>query len=369
MSLTAPPLNAYLFHGTVIAAHQESRLVDVEWQETGVIKRQVAVVQDTGAYSFPSLGETGLVVGSDHLHYYYLGKLEFNYAGRYNGEVVNPATGLKWPLLLVDAGEVCLSHIARGTHLLFSNTGNFTLQSFIQDGIQYIAEKAGEPIRWLKLASKAISISSNTSYLNIGAVIRSFPVVGTGIVRDLTRTKPAQEILAKVTTIVGLLPIDKAFLHLGDIFIEPVVNGMAAVPKLHTEIVADLGVPAPLRAVLAACNELAGGTEVASIKLDTVGNISVNSTLAGGTFVNSDTQIVLNALAVLLGGNAATAIEPAVKGLTFNALLATFLGAVALGTAVNTPADVITYCKAIGAAAGTLVAALPTTLSMKVRIA
>jgi hypothetical protein len=305
VGLPAPSLNAYLFHAEVIAAYPDARLVDIKWLNMGVNKRSVYVVQDSGVYSFPKVGEVGLVIGSDESKYYYLGKIEVGYQRRRDGEELNPDTGGKWALRLIKAGEVYLSNVSKGVGLLMSNAGNFSLLTQIQDGIKYVADAAGEPLRWLTVAAKAVTVTSDTSYINVGAVIRAIPVLGNKIVRDLSKTKAAQEILAKVTNIVGFFPLDKALLHLGDIFVEPITNGMAAIPKPHTEIGA-IGLATALRAILVAFNDF--GIEAASVKLDNMGNVSINANLTGKAFV-------IGALGTHLGGTLeATQTHPAVVG-------------------------------------------------------
>ena len=412
MSLKPQPLNANLFYGKVIATYPEARVIDVKWPNLDVIKRSVVVVQGSENYSFPKVDEVGLVIGNDVERYYYLGKIEFAYNRRLAGEDKDPATGKKWPLSLIDAGEVYLLNILTGVGLRFSNSGDFSLKNR-RDGLKYILEKAGNPLRWLTLAAKAVTLSSKTTELNVGAVIRSVPVLGNAIIKGVVdKTKAAQEFLVKVTQIVGVAQVDKARLHLGDILVEPVASAMGAIPKLHTEIASLGGVPAPLRANLAVCNEALAGVEIASVKMDQTGNLSINATAVGGTgsvFIHGDTQVVMggpltakvdiNALNILLGSLTTTQVDinalnallsgsliaqvnaplvflgcaspdvsqPMVKGSNLAILLAAFLGACATSpTPIANPADLLTWGNKVQASAIALLPDLTSLLSTKV---
>jgi hypothetical protein len=131
--------------------------------------------------------------------------------------------------------------------------------------------------------------------MKLGAVVRNLPVQGAQIILDQTKIKAAQEILAKVTKIVGVVPLDMAKLHLGDIFYEPIPNANAAIPIVHTEM-GLTGAAASLRAVLAACNS--AGLESASIKIDNLGNMSINAILPGTGMI-----VISGDTATCIGGN------------------------------------------------------------------
>lgn len=305
MSLLAPPLNAYLFQAEVVAAYPDARVIDVKWIDLSIIKRAVRVVQPSDSYSFPSIGEAGLVIGSETTAFYYLGKIEFGYVKKLDPTVINPATKQPWYVQAVDAGETLISNVMNGVKFFIGNTGNFSLRA-LRDGIEYTQDRAGEPLRWLQLTAKAILASTQTTEVNIGAVIRAIIGLGSKIVLDAPDiTTAAQEFRAIVYD--SLTAKEKVRLHLGSIFDEPILSNTAPIPTLHTEA-GPPGLAARVRALLRVCNKL--GLELASIKMDEFGNVSINAPLpgTGNLAINAGTRIAV-------GGDVVSTIEPAVQGI------------------------------------------------------
>jgi hypothetical protein len=283
----------------VINTYPEQRLVDVLFTSTDTIKYSLQVVQDSGTYSFPRKDEIGLCIGSDTGSYYYLGKLEFDYARKLSKEVTIPNTKRSWPVKKIKEGEAYISNVLNGLGLRLSNSGNFSLTGLNSDGIEYMYSKMGEPFRWLKHTAKSILLGNITSSLSLGAVIRSIPVQGDKIVRSLVDpTKAAQEFLVNITRIIGVLPRTVVKLQLAEIVTEPVADPAVPVPELNTGVAG-----APLRAVLSVSDD-AGAAELAYLKVDNTGGIELKGTPA----------IVADALLMYLGTTFGNVSEPAVKG-------------------------------------------------------
>jgi hypothetical protein len=183
--------------------------------------------------------------------------------------------------------------------------------------------------------------------------------LGNAIIKGvIDKTKAAQEILARVTNIVGVAQIDRAKLHLGDILIEPVANPMGAIPVLHTEA-GVAGAAAALQALLAVFNP--AGIETASVKMDNLGNLSVNANLPGTG------MLVINGVQIYIGCTPPDVTQPMVKGTALSSLLTAFLTACAAPPIPPvTPADVLAWVLAIRTAATAALGSLPTTLSTKV---
>ena len=306
MALKPQPAQLNVFYGRVIATYPDARVIDVKWPNVNVIKRSVIVVQDSSNYSFPLVGEIGLVIGNDVERYYYLGKIEFGYSQQLEAQSNGPAAGNSWALSLIEAGEVQLLNLLTGAALYLSNSGDFSLKNQLMDGLSYIREKTGNPFRWLTLAAKTVTLTSSTTSLTVGAVIRNIPVLGNTIIKGVTdKTKAAQEFLAKVTNIVGPAQINRAKLHLGDILIEPVASSLGAIPVLHTEA-GVAGAAAALQALLAVFNPV--GIETASVKMDNLGNLSVNANLPGTG------MLVINGVQIYIGCTPLDMSQPMVKG-------------------------------------------------------
>jgi hypothetical protein len=300
MPLIPAPLEVYLFHAKVLNTYPEVRLIDVQFIDTDTVQTAVRVVQDSSTFSFPRKDEVGLCIGSDPQGYYYLGKIDFGYAKQLNKKVTIPNTNRFWPIKKVKDGETYISHMLNGIGLLFSNSGNFALTAFNQDGIKYIYSKIGEPFRWLKGTAKSILLSSITSNLSLGAVIRAIPVQGDKIVRSLIDpTKAAQEFLVSVTRIIGIVPKTIVKLHLGEILTEPVIDPSTPIPEFNVGMIP----PSPLRAKLVVSDD-AGATELAYLRIDNAGGVELKGTLG----------MVVNALQVFIGTNHMNVSEPAVKG-------------------------------------------------------
>jgi hypothetical protein len=293
MPLPPAPLKAHLFHGKVIAARPEERLVDVEWYDAEVKKQNVIVVTDTSNYAFPRVNEVGLVLGDDIGGYYWLGKIDFGYSRKLAGDI-NTETGRKWPVRKINPGESYITNLLQGIGLFLGNSGNFSLLSQFQDGVKYIAKKSGAAFRKLLLSSKSIISTASSVQLNLGSVIRKLPVTGESIITNETGLQSAQEFLAVVKKIVGVTSVESVKLHLGDILTEP-VTAQIGVPQVSTTT------GQFIRALLSVFDPT-GQTELASLKMDIAGNIEITGTPTA----------IFDALLVYIGGNAAAATHQAV---------------------------------------------------------
>jgi len=326
------------FPARVVSVFSEDRLIDVEYIEGKAKKSSIQVVCADGSYSMPRVGDVGLVIG-DETGFYYLGRLDYGYRRKLSTGLsddkkeLNQTTGKPWNVKLVEGGVTYLSNIISGAGLLLPDTGNIKLLSLFGDGLSYMSSSAGKPFRWLKLIGKTITatVSGGIVQLSVGQVVRKLPT-GDSVINDETGLVTAKEVLAvvrKLATAAGPA-VDQAKLHLGNIFVEPMVADKG-IPEFHTEI-GVAGAAAALRAVLAVFN--AAGIEVGSVKIDKMGNMSINTPAPGTGLlsITALTKIAINSLLVHLGTTQdVPATEPGVLGLQLQLWLSTHTHATGTG--------------------------------------
>ena len=291
--IQTPELNAALFRAKVLSVDAENRTVDVIRVNVDAKYTRVMIMSSAGNYSMPDVGDVGLVIG-DVTSMYWLGRLDFGYKKHLAG-AINPKTGKKWGVRLIDAGAVQLVNLATRVGLYFSNSADFSLTNDFSDGIKYIKEKSGAPLRWLKLLGRSVSIEGANVFVNAGTVMRN--IIGTGFsaVNDMTGAALAKEFSVFVKKPVGPAETDAARLQMGDVLQEPVAAAQAGVPEVG-------GIPGGFLRVLLA-GFTAAGIIGGALKIDNLGNAEL-STLLG--------NILINGISIHIGGFPST--HPAVLG-------------------------------------------------------
>lgn len=286
------PLYTNLFRAKIISVTPEERLVDVAIVNDGTKYSRVMVMSNAGNYSMPNVGDVGLVMG-DITSMYWLGRLDFAYKKKLDGDV-NKDTGKKWPVRLIDGGATYITNLMKNISLYMSNSEDFSLLNSLQEGIKYIRNKSGSPLRWLQLLGRSTTISGSNCTLNVGTALRSIPPTGYSAVNDETGVSLAKEIFAYVRTLVGVVPLPMARLHLGNVLQEPVASAQAGVP----EVGAFGGF---LRVLLGGYNTI--GLPAGALKIDQSGNIDLVSIFG---------QLLLNGITIHIGGF--PSLHPAVFG-------------------------------------------------------
>jgi hypothetical protein len=266
-------LKAYL--AEITATDPENRLVNVKWLGLAEGKEGVTVLAPVGNYSFPKVGDRGVVIQIGTFDIF-IGKIEYNYVKQIAGDVKDALTKSVLLAKKVLDGEVFLSNLPQRAWLYISNTGGFSLMNGLGDGLRYFASN-----RLLRLGGMALRADTFSAITKIGAVFRNLPSQGNTVIPSDVVTIPAVE---------GLIDL--------------VVNGLR-LARLHIgHIKNSLGVDelgswgARLRALIEVCNP--AGTPLAVFKIDEIGNIEIAST---------STAVMLNGMPVagiLLGGLAAS---------------------------------------------------------------
>lgn len=290
-------ISRYLFEGRVIAAYEEKRTVDVMWLSADTKKYDIPVVMNPGNYAFPNIGDVGLVIGDD-TGYYFLGRIDFGYNSLVNDGIKDQRTNATiHPYRLIPTGAVYISNILKSIGLHLSNSGGFSLMNSALDGLKYLKNKSGIPIRWLQLAGRTVSMAASGSMFRFGTVVRSVPVQGDYPINDETGSQAAQELLAVIRRVVALAPVNLVRFHLGNILQEPVTNATVGIPEMSTNT------GTPLRAVLEV-NSDAGTPTLAALKFDQLGNVELTGTPA----------MILEAIQIFIGAGYLNVAEPAVLG-------------------------------------------------------
>ena len=284
----------FIFKAKVISVNPDDRLINVEWLNGKKPVFNVRVVTGSGDFSFPEMGDIGLVIG-DEVTYYYLGKIDTQYRSKLKGEVKNKA-GDTLKGKIITNGEAALANIAKGIWLTLGNSENFSLVNGLQEGIKFVKFIGLVPVRLMKVMAQTVSLLASGQVLNVGTVTRVITGQGAQIITDpQIPTQGALEVLAEVRNLAGLR---QSKLHLGNIFIEPIINQTTPIEERTT-----LGLQA-LRAFLGVFDPT-GVAPLASVKMDQLGNIEIVGT----------PQVMLDAVQIIIGGvSAATMAEPAVKG-------------------------------------------------------
>jgi hypothetical protein len=300
MTIGKKSLDAELAPAKVIATYPQERTVDVEMANFQARKSGVIVVNNPGNYSFPAVGDMGLVIGQDTTGYYWIGKIEYGFARKISGET-DPATGRKYPLREVADGEAYISNPKNGTGLMLSSSGGFSLLAYIQDGISYIGNKLGTPLRMLQAKARTFQATATNVLLNLGVVVRSIPPTGDSPISYAGQA--ATEFLVKVQKVIGVVAQTVVKFQLGDIMAEPAAS-TTGIPEQST---ATGGL---LKAVLLV-NDDAGATELGALRIDNLGGVEIKGTLA----------IIQDATAIYIGTVLGDLSQPAVKGMDLMAWL------------------------------------------------
>lgn len=296
MGLLPEPINARFFRAKIISVDGENRTVDVKVLNDETKYTKVMVLSEAGNYSMPRTGDIGLIIG-DVTSMYWLGRLDFGYKKKLDDKLAgkkDPNTGKKWTGVLIDEGVTYITNLLQNINLNLSNSGDFSLTNALQEGIMYVRNKSGKPLRWLQLLGRSISIYGANVSMNIGTVVRSIPPFGYSTVNDETGTAPAKEIYGQVTNTVGVVPLAMAKIKLGNVLQDPVTNAQVGVPELGA-------FGGFLRVLLGAHN--AAGLPAGALKIDQSGNIDIVSLFG---------QLLLNGITIHIGGLPST--HPAVFG-------------------------------------------------------
>ena len=328
-------MDDFLFEAQVTAVFPESRTLSAKWlkaSEHDIFN--VSMLMSPGNFSFPMVGEIVLVVGGP-ANYYCLGKIDSQYKvklGLVSTEDGNTATvklsdgteiGDDLTAKKVNGGETVIGNLAKGIWLSLSNSRNFSLIGGINEGIKYIYNAGQTTIRTLQLLGQTIVHDGSGQVTTLGSVMRFFPGVGNFIAKNPLTQQGAVE--ATTTIYDAATAVAKATLKLGDIFIEPIPSQDGGVLQPHTEIgIAGAAPTATLGAVLAAFN--ATGIEIGSVKIDKLGNISINTPLPGSGLlsITAGVKLAVDAPLVNLGTTQdIPATEPAVLGTALLTWLAT----------------------------------------------
>ena len=349
-------LAAFLFEARVTAVFPEERVINATWLKAS--DHQIfnaRVIMSPGNFSFPQKGDIVLVIGGPP-GYYCIGKIDNQYKikigeGQPDKEG-NPAVvklgdgteiGDKIKAKKVHGGETVLGNLAKGIWLSLSNSRNFSLIGGVNEGIKYIYSAGQATIRTLQLLGQTIINDASGQITTLGAVMRFFPGVGNFIAKNPQTQQGAVE--ATTTIYDTITTIAKATFKLGDIFQnEPIPNQDGGILQPHTEAGAS-GSASWLNALLAVMNAV--GIEVSSVKMDAVGNISINATVVGTgkVIINAGTNThVLSTAGTYIGGTAdIPPTEPMVLGQKLYDWLANHKHPTGTGSSgAPTPADILT---------------------------
>jgi hypothetical protein len=331
----------------IIATHPEYRVVDVAWMGTETTKHNVIVVNEYGSYSFPKVGDTGLVLGNG-FQYYFLGKIEYGYNVKIEGKYKNPdtgemidvvdtQTGAKVQAKNVKDGEILLANFVKRIWLALSNSGDFSLVNGLSEGLRYYTKD-----RLLKLTGMVVQVVGNGLEAAFGTRVRALTGVGLTPVPDETLKAPATEFFV----LLKKLGVKTERLHLGY-----VSDSMVGADEFGS-----FG-GARLKALLEVCK---GGIPVAVLKMDEAGGVELSSTT---------TNVMLNATLGLIQLGGIGAMNPAVKGTELFSVLTNFWTAFASVPPVTDPASAAIFCAALQTAAITALANITGILSTKVMLA
>jgi hypothetical protein len=274
----------------VMAAYPDERIVSIKWLNRPTDRHNVMVVTDPNSYSFPQVGDCGLVISVDNYDYF-IGKLEYRYADKINGTSegrTKDASGQDIYAKKVQPGDVFLAPLLRATSLFLSKTGGMSLSAKSGDGLVYYAYN-----RLAKLKAKATIILGQGVTAAFGKVMRDLGA-GLQVIPNVDLpTTPSVESLIDVT----INTFRMARLHLGH-----VLNSVG-VPELGSIIPT-----ARLRAILEVCT---ASVPIAVLKMDELGHIELSSTI-GKIMIDSTAPVPLDS--ILLGGSLLTLTQHAVWG-------------------------------------------------------
>lgn len=306
--------------GEVIESDPERRTLTIQWMGRTERASDVRVLNDTGGYSFPKVGDRGLIVSAER-QYYYIGKVEFQYPDKITGQIKDKSSGATLLAKMVKGGEVFLSNLAKSSWMFLSNSGDFSLMNGLNEGLKYFFEK-----RLLRLAGMSLELLGQGVAGNLGTVVRSIPGVG---------KIPISTVYNAALSVFGLIPTIPA--------VEALINvsyNSLKLARLHLgHVIGDLGVQTdyssagqPLLALLE--TSIDGATQASALMMDKVGNTELLSKVLNVILTPGAAGLVQ------LGG--ITAAEPVVKGTTYIAAESSFLSSLS------------TFASAVSAACSTV---------------
>ena len=274
----------------VLATYEEDRLIDIKWIGMEGTRRSIVVVNNPGNTSMPQPGDRGLVIGTGN-HFYFIGKIEYDYRSKVEGKYVNKDTGKKTSAKQVEGGEVYITNTKAKSWLGLINNGDMSLLNGFMEGFKYLAN-----LRLPQLIGKTVSLAGNGIKFAIGTTVRDIPGVGPQPVVGANGGKALEALLQ-----VAYMGIQTVKLHLGDV--TDLTTGL--IPELSSW-------GARLKAVL---EVTASVVTLGSLKIDELGNVQIKSTTG---------QVSIEGIPVagILLGGILSSTHPAVWGDTLMTYLA-----------------------------------------------
>ncbi len=190
----------------ITAVDIENRTVDVRWVSLPGGIKNVKIVSDACDFSMYRVNDVGLVIQA-HTLAYFVGKIDYGYRKKINGEVKHPDdVDSTYPAKRVDEGEVCIANPLNDLWLSMSESGDFSFVDGLINGLRFYAYTGV-----LQLKGMLLRLLGNSVTLKLGSVLRD--VTGFDDVVAQTGTYPALEAL------IELLYIQVKFArwHLGHI--------------------------------------------------------------------------------------------------------------------------------------------------------
>jgi hypothetical protein len=300
-----------MYPAKVTGVDEENRVVSVDWIGAEGGRRGIVVVNDMGSYNMPRIHDTGLVLGNG-IMYYWLGKIEYGYNDKTQGNQKDITTGKKLLASVIKEGEVFIGSLVNRISLSMTNSGSFSLINGFLDGLSYLAK-----YRLLRLNGQRVEISGNGTEVNAGACMRNIPGAGTKVMPDETGVGNAQEFFAQTL---------KAGIKTARVAIGYVRNSLGVDEQGSF--------PLPLNRVKALLEVCLLGAAIGDVRIDEAGNVEVRS---------STGTVLLNAPIVKLGNIGAG--QPVPKGTSLLEWLNNHTHATATGP--SGPASAGTYGPAL----------------------
>jgi hypothetical protein len=270
--------NTIIKPAEVTGADPDNRTVAIKWYGLPSGVQKVLVVSDTGDFSFPKVGDIGLVI-QHSAQAYYLGKIEYGYKNKIAGKVFDTETESKVLAKRVQEGEVYIGNLLKRVWLSMSSAGDFSLLNGFNEGLRYYLRG-----RILKLAGMVTQIVGNGVTYKLGSVMRDAVVKKNVIAQEVPLVPAIEACLELLFQQVKIVRF-----HLGHIK-SRVTDVGVGIDEFST-------FGGRLRAILEVA---AGPVTIAALKMDELGNIELTSSLAGK--ISIDTTAVKS---ILFGGLAA----------------------------------------------------------------
>ena len=243
----------FMQQALVLAVDEANRLLHVQWVGKPGQRRGVMILNDSSSLSLPRPSDIGLVL-SDGVEFYYLGKMEYQYAGKTAGNYQEEGQRIRYPA--VKDSEAHIGNVAKRTWLRFFRNGDFGLMSGMADGVEFLSGT-----RISKLIGKTVELVGNGVGVSIAAGVAKrmipgvgeFPIIGTSGGKAL-------EILMQI----AYAGVQTTRFHMGEI--KDLTVGL--IDELSTYSF-------PLRVVL---EVTAAALSLAALKMDVAGNVELKST-------------------------------------------------------------------------------------------